>query len=382
MFFMIRIFLLSLISLASLMAQTQYELIDSERLGDREIKIQLPRNYNENSEAFYPLIVILDGDYLFETIAGTVDYMAYWDDMPEAIVVGINQDRTRSEDLFLSEEDHFPIRGGAKFYEFLGAELVPYLIDKYRVGKFKVAVGHGESANFINFFSFVKTPLFQAYIAMSPSLTPFMSENLIQRLPTVSSSLFYYLATATEDFKENRKTILGLNDKLNTEEFKALSYKFDDFKNHNHYSLVSSAIPSALKHIFGIYQPISREEYKTKILSLESSAVDYLRQKYDRITSLFGIEKQILLNDFRATAAALNKKEAYQYYKDLAKLARKNYPKSLLSNFYMGRFYEGSAQPRKAIKAYQEAFVYDEIDGITKEDMLDRAERLKVEYDY
>ena len=379
---MSRIFILSLISLTSVLAQTKYELIDSERLGDREIKIQLPRSYKLNNEAFYPLIVVLDGDYLFETIAGTVDYMAYWDDMPEAILVGINQDRTRSEDLYLSDEDHFPIRGGAKFYEFLGAELVPYMIDNYRVGKFKVAVGHGESANFINFLSFVKNPLFQAYIAMSPALTPLMSDNLIQRLPKVNSSLFYYMATAAEDFKDERKNILDLNDKLNAEEFKTLSYKFDDFKDHNHYSLVSSAIPSALQHIFGIYQPISRAEYKTKILSLESSPVNYLRQKYDRISSLFGIKKQILLNDFRATAAALNKKEAYKYYRDLAKLARKNYPKSLLGNFYMGRFYEGIGQPRKAIRAYQEAFVYDEIDGITKEDMLDRADRLKAEYDY
>ena len=48
----------------------------------------------------------------------------------------------------------------------------------------------------------------------------------------------------------------------------------------------------------------------------------------------------------------------------------------------MGRFYEGIGQPRKAIRAYQEAFVYDEIDGITKEDMLDRADHLKAEYDY
>ena len=179
--------------------------------------------------------------------------------------------------------------------------------------------------------------------------------------------------------RDSRKAILNLNQKLNAQEFKAILYKFDDFEAQNHYSLVSSAIPSALEHVFGIYQPISRAEYKTKMLTLESSAVDYLSEKYDRIDKLFGIEKQIILNDFRATAAALNKNENFSYYKDLAKLARKHYPESLLSNFYLARFYEGSGQRRKAIKAYQEAFVYDEIDGISKEDMLDNAERLKAE---
>lgn len=374
-----RFFLLSLIFTASVNAQTHYEFIDSERLGDRALKIQLPRNYQENSAQFYPLIVVLDGDYLFETIAGTTDYMAYWGDIPDAIVVGINQDSTRNEDLFLSDEDYFPIDNGAKFYEFLGAELVPYIVEKYRVSKFKVVVGHGETANFINFMSFVKKPLFQAYIAMSPTLSPYMSENLSKHLPELKTPLFYYMATAAEDFKDNREAILDLNKKFNLQDFKALIYKFDDFEGHNHYSLVSRAIPSALEHIFGVYQPISRAEYKTKILTLKSSAVDYLSEKYDNIHKLFGIDKQILLNDFRAIAAALNKNENFSYYKDLAKLARKHYPESMLSNFYMGRFYEASGQLRKAIRTYQEAFVYDEIDGISKQYMLDNAERIKAE---
>jgi len=190
------------------------------------------------------------------------------------------------------------------------------------------------------------------------------------------------MATAAEDFKDNRKTILKLNQKLNAQDFKSVLYKFDDFESKNHYSLVSTAIPSALEHIFGIYQPISRIEYKTKMLNLESSAVDYLSEKYDRIDKLFGIEKQIILNDFRATAAALNKNEKFSDYKDLAKLARKHYPESLLSNFYLGRFYEGSGQLRKAIRAYQDAYGYDEIDGISKQDLLDNAERLKAESEY
>ena len=116
---------------ATLLAQTQYEFIESDRLGERQLKIQLPRNYIENTDQFYPLIVTLDGDYLFEPVAGNVDFISYWDDMPEAIVVGVNQDKDRAEDLKISDEDYFPIMSGAKFYEFLGAELIPYIVDNY-----------------------------------------------------------------------------------------------------------------------------------------------------------------------------------------------------------------------------------------------------------
>ena len=375
------IFLL-LIFTTQLFCQTKYEFIDSDRLGQRELKIQLPRNYNENLEQFYPLIVTLDGDYLFEVVSGNVDYMSYWDDMPDAIVVGINQESSKEDDLYISDEDYFPIRGGAKFYEFLGAELVPYLIEKYRVGIFKIVVGHGDSANFINFFAFKKDPLFQAYISISPSFSPFMEDNLFQLISSNKASIFYYLSTSEEDFKDNRKNILNLNTRLQDIKLETITYKFDDFKTDSHYSLVANSIPSALNHIFSIYKPISKNEYKNELLKIDYSPVKYLENKYRKIKDLFGIEKQILLNDFRAVNATIVKKKNMDYYKDLSKLAKDNYPGTLLSNLYIGRYYESTGNYKKAIKAYQEAFVYDEIDGITKEELLDRAEKLKFENDY
>ena len=375
-------FFLLLIFTTQLFSQTKYEFIDSDRLGQRELKIQLPRNYNENLEQFYPLIVTLDGDYLFEVVSGNVDYMSYWDDMPDAIVVGINQESTKEDDLYISDEDYFPIRGGAKFYEFLGAELVPYLMEKYRVGIFKIVVGHGDSANFINFFAFKKDPLFQAYISVSPSFSPFMEDNLFQLISSNKASMYYYLSTSEEDFKDNRKNILNLNTRLQDIKLETITYKFDDFKTDSHYSLVANSIPSALNHIFSIYKPISRNEYKNELLKIDYSPVKYLENKYRKIKDLFGIEKQILLNDFRAVNATIVKKKNMDYYKDLSKLAKDNYPGTLLSNLYIGRYYESTGNYKKAIKAYQEAFVYDEIDGITKEELLDRAEKLKFENDY
>ena len=85
--------------------QTVYESIESNALGvKRELKIQLPRNYESNPDKNYPLIVVFDGDYLFEVVAGNIDYSSYWQDMPEAIVVGVNQVGSRSEDCNISSD--------------------------------------------------------------------------------------------------------------------------------------------------------------------------------------------------------------------------------------------------------------------------------------
>ena len=80
-------------------SQTIYESFESEFLNDsRELKIQLPRNYDDNAKKIYPLIIVLDGDYMFEAVSGSVDYLSYWGDIPDSIIVGINQIDSRYDD--------------------------------------------------------------------------------------------------------------------------------------------------------------------------------------------------------------------------------------------------------------------------------------------
>src|SRR6056300_784003 len=109
-------------------SQVKYETLQSSKLDeDRQLKIQLPRGYNSNQEKVYPLFIVFDGDYLFEVVAGNVDYYSYWEDMPEAIVVGVNQDGSRSEDCNISMEDYLPSKTGAQFYDFIENELLNFM---------------------------------------------------------------------------------------------------------------------------------------------------------------------------------------------------------------------------------------------------------------
>ena len=66
---------------------------------ERSIEIQLPRSFNENDEKKFPLVIVLDGDYMFNMVSGSIDYLSYWGDIPENIVVGIKQNETRYKDL-------------------------------------------------------------------------------------------------------------------------------------------------------------------------------------------------------------------------------------------------------------------------------------------
>ena len=364
-------------------AQVKYDKIESSKLGEsREIKIQLPRGYDPNQDKTYPLFIVLDGDYLFEAVTGNVDYYGYWEDMPGAIVVGINQFDKRYDDCMYSEQNSLPIDTGVKFFEFIGMELLPYIEKKYKTGNFKVAVGHGETANFINYFLLKPQPLFKGYIAISPELAPKMINYIPEVLSKMPSKIFYYLANTNNDTASVKQMTEVLNTDISALENKNLFYKFDSFEKPTHYSVPTHAIPNAIESFFKVFQPISKEEYKETILKLDTSPVEYLQEKYKNINELFGINKQILVNDFKAISAAIEKTKKFEYYEALAKIARDEYPKTILGNYYLARFYEESGESKKAMRTYQSGVVFDEVGGITKDEMLQKAEAIKIDFGY
>ena len=376
-------FLLLFLAFNTSIAQVKYETIQSSKLGEeRQIKIQLPRGYNADSDKTYPIFIVLDGDYMFEAVAGNVDYHSYWEDMPESIVVGINQLDKRFDDCMYSEQNSLPIETGTAFFEFIGMEVVPYIENTYRAGNFRVAVGHGETANFINYYVLKPHPLFQAYISLSPELAPNMIDYLPEVLSKIQSKIFYYLANTNNDVKSIKRMTEALNTDINAIDNKNVVYNFDSFDGPSHYSVPTHAIPSAIEGIFQVFQPISKKEYKDVILELEISPVLYLQEKYEAISDLFGVEKKVLINDFKATSAAIEKNEWYEYYEELGKMARKAYPETILGTYYIARFYEETVEPKKAMRTYQSAYTLEEIAGLTKDLMLERADLIKEDFGY
>ncbi|WP_425222975.1 alpha/beta hydrolase [Psychroserpens sp.] len=356
------------------MAQVLYETIESSKLGEpREIKIQLPRNYDPEGDILYPLIIVFDGDYLFEPMIGNTDYHSYWGDMPKSIVVGINQADRRSSDLSFSNETYFPSdEGGAQFFEFVGQELVPYINEKYLTSDFRIVVGHDQSANFLNYYLFKDKPLFRGYIAFSPDLSPEMGVRLQEKLAVSGLDTFYYLATADNDVQSLRDEILVFNSSLSTIENPKLHYRFDDFTDADHYSLVGLGIPKAINEIFGLYKPINKKEYSEKVLTYEGTPFEYLMKKYEDIQFFYGFEKKVVENDLRAILAAGKKKNDLETLKELSKLARKEYSESMISAYYTGQYYEMDGNMKKALQNYQSGLLLNESEFISKDMLLDK----------
>lgn len=364
-------------------SQIIYEEFNSSKLGEsRRLKIQLPRNYEENVDKVYPIVLVLDADYLFEPVAGNVDFFSYWEDMPESIVVGVMQGDGRYDDCQYDDTSFFPGDKGADFFEFLGLELVPYIDNNFRTAKFVIAVGHDFTASYINYYLFKDPPLFNGYISLSPDLAPMLDDRLVTRIPEIQGQIFYYMATGSDDIKDLMENAEALNNSLKGLKSKQFNYYYDNFEGATHYSLVGRGIPNALEKIFSVYRPISNQEYKDVLLKLETPVSQYLIDKYKTIEDLFGLTNNIRENDFIAAAKASEKKKQWESLREIATMARKQYPETVLGDYYLGRYYEETGEPKKAMRTFQGAFSKEEVNFITVDMMLDRADKIKEDFGY
>lgn len=371
-------FIACLLLSTTVFSQIKYEKFESRKLNTtRELKIKLPKNYDPSSKLKHPVIIVFDGDYLFDPVIGQVSYQTYFDGMPESIVVGVVQGHERKYDSFADDVTGLPIESGARFYQFVSEELLPYIDSNYNTSKFRVAIGHDLMGNFINTFLFSDQPLFQAYINLSPDFQGNMDENIIKRVNFLKEDVFYYMATSEDDIKNIRETVQATNQKLKTVENKALTYYYDELKGDSHYTMVTGAISKAMDQIFDIYKPLNEKELNEKALTYEGTLDNYLEKRYNRIEILFGIEKTISEEEFEKVVQVADEREDLESLERLGKLANKQLPQSSLGTYYLALHAERMGKTKKAAKLYEEALSLEETPQFNKEFIMAQVEKLK-----
>jgi len=350
---------------------------------ERSIEIQLPRSFNENDEKKFPLVIVLDGDYMFNMVSGSIDYLSYWGDIPENIVVGIKQNETRYKDVsVLDNINNTPITSTLSFYNFIENELIPYISKNYRGSTFRIIIGQERTANFINFFLLKENPTIRGYISISPKFSKNMDKYLIQKLNNTKNKVLYVISSSKNDFKSIYEDVLDTSKSLDSIKNKNVKFKSFIFNNENHYVVPSISIPSSIRSVYSIYSDIDRIEYDSIISKLEIPPLDYLLNKYELIKDFYDIEKRISINDFMAIEEYIELNEMYEFFDDLSKLAIQEYPETILPSYYKGRFYEETGNPRKAMHIYRSAYNMDNVSGLTKDYLIELADKIKSDFNF
>jgi hypothetical protein len=382
--FFLTINLLSSQNLDSLYVSRVNDTILSKYLNEkRAIEIQLPRSYETEVDKNYPLMIVLDGDYMFNIVSGSVDYLSYWGDIPENLVVGINQKDTRFQDSSVFDNITFtPISSTASFYDFIVNELIPYFSKNYRVSNFKVIVGQERTANFANFFLLKNDPQIRGVISISPKISENMNRYLNENLSKSNSKIVYTLSSSKRDFESIFKNVSELTASLDSIENKNLRFESLIFDKENHYILPSVSVPKSIRSTYSMYSDIDKIEYDSIISKLETSPIDYLINKYQLIKEFYDLDKTISMNDFMAIEEFIEENEFFNLYDELSELAKQEYPGTILPSYYKGRFIEETGDPKKAMYIYRSAYNMKEVKGLTKEYLLELAERIKEDFNY
>jgi predicted alpha/beta superfamily hydrolase len=363
-------------------AQVKVEIFESFKLQERrDVKYYFPEDYD--AEKKYPLIVVLDGEYLFDQVVANSKFYSKFHGMPQSIVVGIEQSENeiRLDDCAFDPVSGLPSEKGKQFFEFLGMEIIPYLDLNFSTAPFKMVIGYDITANFTNYWLFKENSLFNAYINISPTLAPEMETRVPARLGAFDKQIFYQLILEGEKNK-NTPRIMEMDRAIKAIDKESLHYYFDQYEGADHISIATYGIGKAFDNIFGMFKPISPKEYKTQMLTSEEPVFDYLITKYKTIEDLFGFKKEVDLNDLMAVYAGIRKKEDFDSLKPLSDLCKREFPATMLGFYFEGEYYEQMGEPKKALRTFEKAFGMEEIDFLTKEMALEKIDALKADFGY
>ncbi|MBB4801018.1 putative alpha/beta superfamily hydrolase [Flavobacterium nitrogenifigens] len=374
-----KVYLLILFISFSSFAQKTFDNIKSEKLGEeRRITIGLPASYEANKDKKYPVLYLLDGDYLFDPFSGAVSYGNYWDDIPEMIIIGIhqNKDGERFDDTTIDQNTGLPFEKGANFFEFIGAELIPYIEKKYRTSPFRIIAGHDLTAGFANFYLYKEKSIFNAYICLSPELANKMEVRIPEKFAKIKEPIFFYLSAADGDIKKIKEPIDKLNSNIKIANNPLVNYKYEVFKGTTHYTEVLHSIPSALYQIFEVYRPINSAEYNDKIAVLQSGYAEYLENKYNTMSQVLGVQIPVRMSDFKVIENIILRNNAYSELGKMAEIGNVNYPKAMLGEYELGLMYEKQGDPKHASKKYQNASQMEPIGDLNKDMMYEKIDEM------
>lgn len=329
----------------------QEMVIESAVLGEkRDLVIYLPEGY-QNSQDRFPVLYLTDGDIQGPHTAGTVDYLAKFDQMPPMIVVGIvNPAETRARDLTVTapeKQNPNQLENADRFLAFVEKEVIPFVKQNYRTLDYQMLSGTSHGGQFaIN--ALVKRPgLFNDVIAISPSLYWNNQQLLGLAEQALKSELLQgrlYVSIANEEttMTQPYQRFVDLLARYPSDK---LTVESQIFSHETHNTTVLQAQYAALKHLFSEW-PIPEGEPKT---------LADLQAKFASRSAL--LKTNIMIPEDKANGYAgwlqyLNRQDDTLA---LLKWSRTNYPQSLGAHTALIKAYLHFKMPEDAKAALKDA---------------------------
>ncbi len=222
----------------------------SEATGrDYTVYVTLPLSYGM-TDLNYPVVYTTDGDFYTLPTALTAGMVAFGQEMPEVITVGIGYGGSAMESLQRREEDMSP-EGSESFLQFLQEELIPDIESNYRADPaVRTLAGHSLGGAFSLYALFNAPETFGQIVASSPSCGDACAE-LGSAYAAENSALPVRLYVSVGELDE--PVLPGVDsfaESLEASNFEGLEVERPILDGETHLSAQQRAYTSGLKWVF------------------------------------------------------------------------------------------------------------------------------------
>ncbi|TJY35931.1 alpha/beta hydrolase [Pontimicrobium aquaticum] len=234
---------------------------------DRQLLISLPKNY-DNSVHDYPVIYVLDAEFLFDVTQSIVKIRAERNYMPRSIIVGIvnNTGKRNDMSLIIKNKDGREFFGGyggksKEHVKFLKDEVFPFIESNYRANSHRTIIGMSPTFGPVLEAFWNDPKLFKGYIILASELAQYTKNGksieeqiLASVLSGNHSGNALYVGKASRDLlnrpPEEAEAYITLNTALKKLNLKDFKYNIEVLEEEDHYGMAVSGIQHGLETIY------------------------------------------------------------------------------------------------------------------------------------
>lgn len=286
---------------------TQFTMPAQSLASERRIDLYLPEGYL-HSQQHYPVVVVLDSNYLFDLVVATLRNRWQRDMAPQSIIVGI-QARDASERFSYavplqrmdSDAIVFENAQPEKMDRFIAMELLNYVDTHYRTQAHRTIIGMSPTATNVVFDYLKAHSTFDAHLALAADflVTPSFDGGerpLIEELVSQASSKsgFAFFSLASDDAERQP----GRVQPFEQIEVQSLSKKGIHAylaPNTEHYQHAAAALENAFSLLYPmeIWRPNYMSQWAT-----DSNPVEYLRRFYQSLDNQYQMQTYPMLEGY------------------------------------------------------------------------------------
>ncbi len=221
------------------------------------IYVRLPTGYNE-SKSLFPTMYLLDGGHIFPMLSTYYQYLAFGEEAPDMIIVGISygadafdDGNYRGTDFTAKAESRAHYGGASMFQTFLKDQLLPHIEKKYRSDPAKRMIfGQSIGGQFVLYTAQTRPSLFWGHIASNPALHRNLEFFLQNLSPKTKTDSLLFVSSGTEDDERFRVPAVRWMEHWKQAPDKPWRLKTIDLPGHSHFSAAPAAFRAGLKWFF------------------------------------------------------------------------------------------------------------------------------------